>query len=129
VIQTGAVHLEAGQLAEAERYGSTALDLTRRHGGRGDEAWTLHLLAEVAARRDRREVEQALDRLVGAQALAGELGMAPLQARCHLSLGRLRLQVGQAEDARAGLSRAVELLGRMQMWRWLSVAETLLANA
>ena len=129
LVWTAAAHREAGQLAEAERYASTALDLSRRDGGRGDEAWALHTLAEIAARQEPPGIELALDRCAHALALAEELGMAPLQARCHLSLGGLRLQAGQTQDARAELSRAVEMLGRMQMWRWFSAAETRLATA
>ena len=127
LIQTGAVHLEIGQLAEADRYGSAALELTRRHGGRGDEAWALHLLGEIAARLDPPEHERALERFVEALALAEELGMAPLQARCHLSLGVLHHRAGRAEQARSQLTRAIEMLRRMRMRHWLGPAEALLA--
>jgi hypothetical protein len=55
--------------------------------------------------------------------------MAPLQARCHLSLGALHQQAGETTEARAELSRAVDVLSRMQMRRWLGTAQVLLGGA
>jgi hypothetical protein len=51
------------------------------------------------------------------------------KARCHLSLGALHQRAGHAEDARRELTRAVEMLGAMQMRPWLYAAEALLAAA
>jgi tetratricopeptide (TPR) repeat protein len=129
LLQTGAAHLEAGGLAKADRYASMALGLARQHGGRGDEAWALHLLGEIAARREPPERERALEPYDQALALAEELGMAPLQARCHLSLGALHHRAGHAEQAQRELTRAVEMLGAMQMRPWLRTAEALLASS
>ena len=42
-------------------------------------------------------------------ALAEELGMRPLQAPCHLGLGRLYSTTGQHESARAALATAMAL--------------------
>ena len=53
--------------------------------------------------------------------------MAPLQARCHLSLGSLHHQAGRTEEARRELSRAVDMLGTMRMRHWLEPARALLA--
>ena len=52
--------------------------------------------------------------------------MAPLEARCHLSLGALHHQAGKTAEARDELSRAVDMLSRMQMRRWLETAQVLL---
>ena len=52
LVWTSGAHLEAGLLEEADRYASVALELSRRQGARGDVAWALHALAEVAARRN-----------------------------------------------------------------------------
>jgi DNA-binding SARP family transcriptional activator len=125
---TGAAYLEAGQIAEADRCASTALDLTRRNGARGDEAWSLHVLGRIAARKDPPDYDRALERSVEALTLAEEFGMAPLQARCHLSLGALHQRAGRAEEARRELTRAVEMLAAMQMRPWLRAAEALLAT-
>jgi hypothetical protein len=54
-----------------------------------------------------------------ALALAEELGMRPLQAHCHLSLGTLYSQIGQAERASAALAAAIDLYRTMEMTFWL----------
>ncbi len=59
--------------------------------------------------------------------LAEELGMRPLQARCHLGLGKLYRHTGRAAEARAELERAVTMLREMGMAHWLPEAEAELA--
>jgi len=124
LVWTAAAHLEAGRLAEAEGYASAALDLARRQGGRGDEAWALHALAEIGAHRAPPAPELALDRATQALARAEELAMAPLQARCHLSLAALLRQAGRVEEARDELTRATAMLGHLQMRHWMRGAHT-----
>jgi transcriptional regulator with AAA-type ATPase domain/tetratricopeptide (TPR) repeat protein len=80
--------LLAGWVDEARRLGEESLALSRRRGERGYEAWTLHLLGEVEARRgpDAAPAARAFHRQ--ALALAEELGMRPLVARCRQALGQ-----------------------------------------
>jgi hypothetical protein len=61
-------------------------------------------------------------------ALAGELGMRPLQAHCHYGLGTLYRQTGRAALARTALSSATELYRAMEMTFWLPQAEAALAQ-
>jgi tetratricopeptide (TPR) repeat protein len=129
LVWTAAAHLAVDQVAEAEGYASAALEFARRIGGRADEAWALHALGEIAARREPPETERALEHSSRALALAQELRMAPLEARCHLSLGASRHRALQALEARGELSMAVEMLARMEMRYWLEPAQTLLAAA
>ena len=60
--------------------------------------------------------------------LAQELGMCPLQAHCHRSLGTLYAAAGQREQARAELSTAVEMYRVMDMTFWLPQTEAALAQ-
>jgi hypothetical protein len=64
----------------------------------------LRLLGKTASRRDPSTVERAEGYYREALALAGELGMRPLVAHCHLHLSRLSLKTGQGE-ARASDDR------------------------
>jgi len=60
--------------------------------------------------------------------LADDLGMRPLQAHCHRSLGTLFGMTGQREQARAALSTAVEMYQSMGMTFWLPQTEATLAQ-
>jgi tetratricopeptide (TPR) repeat protein len=92
-----------------------ALELVRTYKERGNEAWILRLLGEIAARCDPPEVEQAETPYHEALALANELGMRPLQAHCYRSLGTLYGQAGRGQQARAALSTAIALYQAMEM--------------
>jgi hypothetical protein len=69
----------------------------------------------------RRADQQAL-------ALAEQLGIRPLQAHCHLGLGKLYRRTGRLDEARAELATAVEMLREMGMAFWLPEAEGELAE-
>jgi hypothetical protein len=49
--------------------------------------------------------------------------MRPLQAHCHLGLGKLYGRPGRQDDATAVVSSAVAMLREMRMTRWLPEAE------
>ena len=55
-------------------------------------------------------------------ALAADLGMSPLRAQCHLTLGRCYRRAGRHEEARAELRAAAELFRAMKS-HWLPSAE------
>ena len=50
-------YLLAGRLDEAMPLAQRALDVARQHKERGNEAWALRLLGEIAAQRDSPAVE------------------------------------------------------------------------
>jgi hypothetical protein len=54
--------------------------------------------------------------------------MRPLVAHCHLGLGTLYATTGQREQARAGLSAALDLYRAMDMTFWLPQTEAALAQ-
>jgi tetratricopeptide (TPR) repeat protein len=112
----------AGSLEEAYSLAGHALALTRQHQERGNQAYALRLLGEIAARRDPPEVEPARAYYQHALALADELGMRPLQGHCHLGLGTLYAKLGRSELARAELSTAIALSRTMEMTFWLARA-------
>jgi class 3 adenylate cyclase/tetratricopeptide (TPR) repeat protein len=124
----GEAHLQAGRLEEAQALAEQALALAREHQERGNQAYALRLLGEIAARRDPPERDQAECDYRQALALADELGMHPLQAHCHLGLGTLYTHLGQQEQVRVALSTAVDLYRAMDMTFWLPQAEAALAQ-
>jgi tetratricopeptide (TPR) repeat protein len=112
-------YLLAGRRDEALPLAEHALEIAPDLKQRGDRAWLLRLLGEIAARRDPPESEQAEVHYRQALALAQELGMRPLQAHCHRGLGTLYAAIGQQEQARTELSTAVMLYRAMDMTFWL----------
>jgi tetratricopeptide (TPR) repeat protein len=119
----------AGRGDEAWQHARQALDLTRQHKERADEALALHQLGVVQAHTDPRAAVQAEAHYQEALALADELGMRPLQAHCHFGLGTLYTKIGRPEQARAELSAAIDLYRAMEMTFWLPQAEAALAEA
>ena len=55
--------------------------------------------------------------------------MRPLQAHCHLGLGKLFRRTGRPDEARAELATAVAMPREMGMAFWLPEAEQELAGA
>jgi tetratricopeptide (TPR) repeat protein len=116
-------YLLAGRLDDAPRLAGRSLALTRDRKERGNQAYALRLLGEIAAHRELRDVEQAEAHYRQALALADELGMCPLAAHCHRGLGTLYATIGQREQARAELDTAIVLYRDMEMTFWLPQAE------
>jgi class 3 adenylate cyclase/tetratricopeptide (TPR) repeat protein len=124
----GEAHLLAGHLEEAHALAAHALALTHAHQERGNQAYALHLLGDIAARRVPPERELAETHYRDSLALANELGMRPLQAHCHRGLGMLYATVGQREQARIALPTAIEMYRSMEMSFWRPEAEAALAQ-
>jgi tetratricopeptide (TPR) repeat protein len=122
-------YLLAGRREEATQLAGRAFRLSSERHLRGQQAWVLRLLGEIAAQHDPPEVVPAEDYYRQALALADGLGMRPLMAHCHLGLGTLYLKKGRREQARAELATAIELYRAMDMTFWLPQAEAVLAEA
>jgi class 3 adenylate cyclase/tetratricopeptide (TPR) repeat protein len=121
-------YLRRGCLDASVDMTNWALTMARDRGERGNAAWALRLLAEIAAHRDPPDSREAATHYRDALALARELGMRPLEAHCHLDLGKLYRRAGRTGEAQAELSTAIEMLRAMGMAFWLPEAEAELAQ-
>jgi tetratricopeptide (TPR) repeat protein len=119
ITHLGEVRLLAGQIAGAEAEGRRALELAKAHRERGNEVYALRLLGLAAAEASPPDLDRARACYEEALALAGELGMRPLAARCHLGLGRLARRAGDAAGAEKHLATAREGFEEMRMTFWL----------
>ena len=124
----GEAQLLAGRLEEAYPLAAWTLTHAREHQERGNEAYALRLLGDIAAQHEPLESVLAESYYRQALALANELGMRPLQAHCHRGLGTLYTAIGQREQARAELSTAVEMYRGMEMTFWLPETEAALVQ-
>jgi tetratricopeptide (TPR) repeat protein len=121
-------YLFADRLEDALERAQSALDFAQEYKQRGYQAHALHLLGEIAVHHKSPQVEQAKTSYAQALTLAKALGMRPLQAHCHRSLGLLYAMTGQREQAHAALSTAIDLYHAMEMTFWLPQAEAALAQ-
>ena len=115
----GEVRLIAGEHAAAVAEGRRALALAEAHQERGNKVYALRLLGLAAGEANPPDVAAARGHYTEALALAGELGMRPLAARCHLGLGRVAARAGDASVAAKHLSEAREAFRAMGMTFWL----------
>jgi tetratricopeptide (TPR) repeat protein len=127
-LSLGEAHMLAGHLEEAHTLTDRALAHAREHQERGNQAYALHLLGEIAAHRTPPDVAAAAVHYHQALALAEKLGMRPLQAHCHRGLGTLYAATGQREPARHALVTAIALYRSMAMTFWLPQTEAALAQ-
>jgi tetratricopeptide (TPR) repeat protein len=118
----GDAYLLAGRSDEAEACAGNALRLARDRRERGHEAYALHLIAEIAARRTSPDTETVEDSYRDAMALAQELCMRPLVAHCHLGLGKLYRRTDKREQAQEHLTTATAMYREMGMTYWLEKA-------
>src|SRR5262245_25655551 len=123
LIALGEAQLLSGHGAEAVVSEQRALSSCRKQGQRGNEAEVLRLLAEIASRRDPPSFADAETHYRPALAVAGELGMRPLLAHCHLGLGKLYQRTGQREQAQEHLTTSTTMYREMGMTYWLDKAE------
>jgi tetratricopeptide (TPR) repeat protein len=117
----GEACLFADCVDEASTGAQRALALARERGQRGDAAAALYVLGEAAARGPL-DIDKAEHHYLVALALAGELEMRPLRARCHLGIGRLYLRASDRDRAEDHLLTATRLFSAMNMPLWLRQA-------
>jgi tetratricopeptide (TPR) repeat protein len=120
------IHLAAGRAEDALPLARRAVELTRYVKSRGSEAWALRLLAEAEASQPRPLADEAQASYRQALARGLELGMRPLQARCHLGLGTLARRLGRDREAQAEICTARDLFRVIGMESWWTRAESAL---
>jgi tetratricopeptide (TPR) repeat protein len=116
-------YLAAGRAEEALPLAELFLDITGMVNARGPMAWARHLLGAVAANVGPEAFDRSEHELGAALAAAESLGMRPLAARCHLTLGDLYLRMGRRRQAASEFSAAVEICRAADMPYWLARAE------
>ena len=123
ITHLGIVSLLAGRRGPALELAREALHLAVTRKERGNQVYALWLLGEIAAREGPSGRGRSEDHRRRATALADELGMRAMRARCLLARGLLARDAGDAAAARALLSEASALLRDMEMAFWLAPAE------
>jgi predicted ATPase len=123
VLWTGETQLRLGHVDDALRLARQALELSRTRKERGTEAWALRLLGEIAGHAPSAALDEADRYYQQALTLAGNLGMRPLVAHCHVGLASLSWRAGKSEEARAELGTAMTMFHETGMGPWRQKAE------
>jgi len=113
----------AGRFDDARAQAEQGLGLARAGGERGAQIRALRLLGDVAAHGDRPDAERSERYFHEALAMAEELGMRPLQARCLLGLGQHHRRAGQRSHAEELLAAAIASFRALDMPFWLERAQ------
>ena len=124
----GELSLLAGDADGAIGAATRALQSSRQQKAKGREAWALHLIGEIEAGRRSDDFTVAERAFRDSLALAVTHGMRPLQARCHLGLGKLFVAAGDKDKAKDYLGTATAMMRQLGMAIWLSQAEAALAE-
>jgi len=113
----------AGRPDEALDRAHHAIDLSRKHKERANEALGLRVLAEIMTRVEPLDTEAIAEHYATSLSLAKELGMRPLVAHCHLGLGNLYSRTGRHPESREWFRIAAGMYLEMGMQFWLDRAE------
>ena len=108
-------YLLADRIDDAARLADRGLALSREHNERANVAYALRMAGEVAARTGPRHGQDAGELYLSGIALASELGMRPLVARCRAGLGTWYRRTGRLADAAAEEQTATDMLRSMDM--------------
>ena len=119
----GTAYLIDGRLADASRIAQDGLVAARQRGERGVESQILRLLGDIAAHPDHFAPTNAKERYRQALVLGEALGLRPLVANCHLSIGSLFRRTGERDQARDHLITATTMYHDMNMSFWSEKAE------
>src|SRR5262245_12404896 len=95
-------------------------------GAKGEEAWQRWLLGETRCKPDGGNLRGAKQLLHQALALSQELGMRPLIAHCHSSLGKLYTKRGEGAQAQQHLACAAAIYRETGMRFYLEKTEAAL---
>ena len=100
------------------RRARSAVELSKKHQERANEAIALRVLAEVTALGDSADAPGAAKLYADSLALGEELGMRPLVAHCHFGLGKLYRRAGEPGQAKEHLKRALMMYREMEIGFW-----------
>jgi tetratricopeptide (TPR) repeat protein len=116
-------YLAAGRTEQAHCLAVKARALASERKQRGNDAYALRMLGEVAAHLHSAEAAMAEGYYRLAMALAGEIGMRPLVAHCHLGLSKLHRRRGDQGQTQEHLTKAMAMYREMDMTYGLQQAE------
>jgi tetratricopeptide (TPR) repeat protein len=123
LVRLGEAYLLAHRVEDARASADRAATLARIRGERGYEVYARRLLGDIAALSGPPRGSEADARYREALASAEDLGMRPLAAHCHFSLGKLYRRSDDRAHAEEHLTAAIAMYREMNMRFWLEQAD------
>jgi tetratricopeptide (TPR) repeat protein len=114
-IWLGDAMLRAGRAIDAQARAQEALHMCVTLGERGNEAYALHLLGDIAL--EIGDADGALEHYQAALSRASDLEMVTLAGQCHLALARCARRSAKDATAREHFAAANEIAERWGMVR------------
>lgn len=127
LVSLAEARLAAGHRERARESAEQSLALMRLHRQRFAEPEALRVLGDIHAAGGPAGFDDAVRCYREAIALASEMGMRPLLARCHLAAGVMHQVASQRSASIWHLRKATTLLESMGMRFWLAQAEAAVA--
>jgi len=121
-------YLCAGRTIDAASVAAQTARLAERYDNRVDQARSLRLWGDIAARQDRPDIRTAEARYAQSRAIAVELEMRPFVAHCDLRLGSLLECNGHATKGRAALNDALGAFTGLDMPFWATCTRDMLSK-
>jgi class 3 adenylate cyclase/tetratricopeptide (TPR) repeat protein len=115
-------YLRLNRTDDAIASATHAYELASASKQKAKQAHSLRMLGAAHASANRDHLDRAAGYYAEACALAGQLGMRPLQAHCQLGLGQVRRHQGRSEDARRHVLEAISTYSALGMQHWLRAA-------
>ncbi len=120
-------YCDAGRLSEAREAATRALDIARRFGELGHEAWARFTKAEIECAAGSPLVTVTSNYQVALD-LAERLRMRPLAALCRFGLAAHQIEAKKSGEGLVLLREAQEAFRGMSMTPWLDRANRLLGS-
>jgi tetratricopeptide (TPR) repeat protein len=121
-------YLFAGRAADATSVAHRTARLTERYDNPVDQARSLRLSGDIAARQDRPDIRTAEVCYAQSRAIAAALEMRPFVAHCDLRLGSLFEHAGRVTEGRAALHDALKAFTRLDMPFWVGRTRDILSK-
>ncbi len=122
----GLVHLESGDLKNAQQYAEKALKLSQRDNEKWDEGLAWILMGRIYAEVGKSQIDKAEEYILNGIKILNDLKLKPLYSPGYLSLAELYADSGQKDQARENLKKANRLFREMGMNYWLYKAQKVL---
>jgi class 3 adenylate cyclase/tetratricopeptide (TPR) repeat protein len=120
------VHLESGDLKNAQQRAEEALKLSQKNHEKWDEGLAWILLGRIYGKAEKTQVDRAEEYILQGIKILDELKLKALYAQGYHYLGKLYADTGQQDKALRNLKKAERMFREMGMDYWVAKTQKVL---